>query len=509
MNQSTPIKRGILKRMVMIIVFSLPTFIHAQTFYTDLEATATNHHLVGMSVAVVCQNAVLDSYNYGLADIARNIPITDSTFYRIASISKSVTATALMILYEQGLFGLDDDVSNQLGFELRHPSYPNVAITYRMLLSHTSSIIDGSGYSYFLSATYGNPNPPTIQTLLLPGGTYYTANTWIGRSPGTYFNYSNVNFGIIGTLIERLSGQRFDLFVREHVLVPLQIAGSFNVNDLLNINNVAVLYRNAQPQADNYQGITPTPIDLSAYVIGTNGFIFSPQGGLRITAGDLCKFMMMHASYGVSPYGTVLDSSTIALMHSPQWTYNGTNGNNYSNLFNQWGLGLQLTTNTPMGDIVIDGLPMTGHAGEAYGLISDMYFEHDKLFGIVFITNGYYSGGGYQYGSYSAFYKPEEEVFTSIKNHPYSACIYLNAPEFSITQRDKLLQLQENTLVLDQGFSPDALMLSDITGRMVAQYERPTNKINLPSIKPGIYLWKALTKYGAQQGKLFINKAMH
>lgn len=478
----------------------------AQSFYTELENTAVNHHLVGMSVAVVCQNGMLDTYHYGLSDIARNLPVTDSTFYRVASISKSVTATALMVLYQQGLFALDDDVSSQLGFELRNPHYPNIPITYRMLLSHTSSIADGSGYSYFLSATYGNPAPPSVQALMLPGGTYYTANTWLGREPGTYFEYSNINFGLIGTLIESLSGVRFDVFVRQNVLLPLQITGSFNVNDLPNINNLAVLYRDAQPQADNYQGVMPTPVDLSQYTPGTNGFIFAPQGGLRITSSDLCKFMMMHASFGNSPYGSVLDSATIVLMHSPQWTYNGTNGNNYYNLFNQWGLGFQITTNTPSGDIVIDGLPMIGHAGEAYGLISDMYFEHDKLFGLVFITNGYLSGGGYQYGSYSAFYKPEEEVFTAIKNYSYPTCIYLPTPESVLHSTKDKVWMAGSFLRLADGFHPWQVRLTDLSGRVVGCFYQPQSSLKLPPLRPGIYLWQAFTANGPEGGKLVIQE---
>lgn len=476
----------------------------AQTFYQELENTALNHHLVGMSVAVFCQNEMLDTYHFGLSDIGRNLPVTDSTLYRVASISKSVTATALMLLHEQGLFALDDDVSTGLGFELRNPHYPNTPITYRMLLSHTSSIDDGSGYSYFLNATYGNPTPPSVQQLMLPGGTYYTANTWLGREPGSYFEYSNINYGLIGTLIESLSGQRFDVFVRENVLIPLQINGSFNVNHLSNINNVAVLYRDAIPQADNYQGVMPTPVDLTQYTIGTNGFIFAPQGGLRITANDLCKFMMMHTSNGASPFGSVLDSATLALMHAPEWTFNGSNGNNYYNLFNQWGLGFQLTTNTAGGDIVIDGLPMTGHPGEAYGLISDMYFDHDNHFGLVFVTNGYYSGGGYAYGSYSAFYKPEEEIFTAIKDYPYATCIYLEAPNLTDETPNLLVWVVGHTLHIHPDLKPAQLQLTDLAGRCPARFDNPRGAISLSSLKPGIYLWSATTPDGLKRGKVVV-----
>jgi len=73
-------------------------------------------------------------------------------------------------------------------------------------------------------------------------------------------------------------------------------------------------------------------------------------------------------------------------MLQPVWTYSGSNGDTYSGLFRKWGLGTQITTNAPMGDIVVPGKIMAGHAGEAYGLVSDVFFEINNEFGIVFIT---------------------------------------------------------------------------------------------------------------------------
>ncbi len=150
-----------------------------------------------------------------------------------------------------------------------------------MLLSHTSSLQDGNGYSSFLGTTVGNPNPSHIQSLLVAGGSYYTSNLWRSEKPGTYFAYSNANFGILASLIEALSGQRFDIYMRQQIFEPIEISGSFNIADLVDINNVAVLYRKNggvwMPQVDNYQGSPTAPMDYSNYTLGTNGFLFSPQ----------------------------------------------------------------------------------------------------------------------------------------------------------------------------------------------------------------------------------------
>ena len=379
-----------------------------------LQAIRTQYKLAGISVTATKNGKIVAVGSAGLADVARSVAVTESTMYRIASISKTVTATALLQLYEQGKFNLDQDVSPYLGFALRHPSYPDVPITFRMLLSHTSSVQDGTGYDSFLSASVGS-SPPPISSVLVPGETFFTPNIWRSNRPGTYFAYTNLGFGIVGTLVEAISRERFDQYCLNHILKPLGLKGSFNVNDLQNIGNVAVLYRTSGgswiPQADNYGGIKPAPRDLSSYVIGTNGTAFGPQGGLRISAKDLAAFMIARMNGGVYQGVRILADSTARLMNTSVWTYNGSNGDNYYGLFRKWGLGTQITTNAPMGDIVVAGKIMAGHAGEAYGLISDAYCElTNNEFGIVFMTNG--RDGSYRPGSTSAFYDVEEAVYS-------------------------------------------------------------------------------------------------
>ena len=93
---------------VLVFVLHLHTFsVNAQSLDEQLSQIAATYELIGMSVVEVCEGQISFSKGYGIADYDDEIPITDSTLYRIASISKSVTATALMILYDQGLFGLD------------------------------------------------------------------------------------------------------------------------------------------------------------------------------------------------------------------------------------------------------------------------------------------------------------------------------------------------------------------------------------------------------------------
>ncbi|MDZ4821942.1 MAG: serine hydrolase [Flavobacteriales bacterium] len=408
-------------------IFSIAAlFIAAQSGFAQLDSQLQSifedFELMGMSVAVVCGQGV-DTYHYGLKDHTRTLEVDDSTMYRIASISKLVAATGLMKLYDDGLFALDDDISTYLGYEVRNPNWPNVPITFRMLLSHTGSLQDGTGYSGFLGDTYGNENPPSISEMLVPGGDNYTANMWRQEEPGTFFIYSNVNYGVIGTLIEAISGVRFDVFMKNEIFDPLDIAGSFNVADIENIDNLAVLYRNEggwTPQVDNFQGVPPTPVDLSGYVPGTNGFIFAPQGGLRCSVFDLAKILVLHQQ-GAWNGVQLLQSSTLEMMHTPQWTYNGSNGDNYYGLFRSWGLGVQCTTDTDDGDYIWEDFLFRGHAGEAYGLISDLYwYSNDVPGGFVFMTNGAWNG--FDFGNESAFYTLEEDVFQAVNVGNLQGC---------------------------------------------------------------------------------------
>lgn len=405
--------------ILLLYCLIIPVFITGQTLPQQIQSIKTSNDLMGGVLTVLCGNQILEHIPFGMADLGRTIPVSDSTVFRIASISKTITAIAMMQLYEQGLFSLDQDINGILGYSVRNPSFPNTAITPQMLLSHTSSIIDGSTYSSFLSATSSQNPIPDLSELLTSTGSYYVTGQFNTMQPGTWFNYANINYGIIATMIEKLSNERFDVYCRQHVLQPLGISGSFNVTDLPDINKVAVLYRkvsgNWVPQADNYMGVYPVYSNLAGYIPGTNGLRFGPQGNLRISGNDLSKVFLMLMNHGSLNGVTLIQDSTVNRMIAMEWQYNGNNGNNYYGLFRSWGLGIHRITNTPNQDIVLSGSQlMFGHPGEAYGLISDAYIDTTRKVGLVFITNG--CGNGYITNSQSAFYTVEKEIFDAVES---------------------------------------------------------------------------------------------
>lgn len=402
------------KLLFLLAAAAASTIIQAQSFTESLDAAMETHGAMGISALVVCNGQVAESYYGGMRNYENDWPVTSDTRYRIASISKSITAMGCMKLVETGAMDLDADISSYLPFAVQNPNHPDATITTRMLLSHTSSVQDGDGYSPFLTASYQSTGDlPSLEGLLEPGGAWYTSNMYRTEAPGTFFAYSNLNFGLVATIMEAVTGTRFDALMDSLIFEPMGLGCSYDVGALDGIENLAALYRNQGgwvAQADQFNGVNPGSPELADYTPGTNGTRFAPQGGLRASAHELYELMCVQLFDGVALNGAViLDPSTVAAMRTTEWTYDGDNGNNYYNLFNSWGLGIQRITNTAMGDIVIPETTMWGHPGEAYGLISDWYFDPETKNGVIFLTNGAWNG--YSFGNNSAFYTLEEDVF--------------------------------------------------------------------------------------------------
>ncbi|MBA3406227.1 MAG: beta-lactamase family protein, partial [Gemmatimonadaceae bacterium] len=151
------------------------------------------------------------SFAQGLADPQSGRTITPDDPARVASITKLVVAIGIMRLVEQGRLDLDADVSTTLGWRLRNPAFPERSISTRMLLSHASSVRDGIDY-------WAIPLGASIERSM------DNPKAWDDRHPpGGYFTYSNLNYPIIASLVERITGKRFDRWMRAEVLEPMQL----------------------------------------------------------------------------------------------------------------------------------------------------------------------------------------------------------------------------------------------------------------------------------------------
>jgi len=493
----------------LLVLFFVGTSLYSQTLEEDIEQVFTDFQLMGMSVWVE-KNGIEQSFHFGLKDFDRNLEIDAQTKYRIASISKTVTALGLLKLYDEGLFDLDDPITDYLSFPVTNPSFPGVAITFRMLLSHTSSIQDGSGYNGFLNATFSQNPIPSLEALLSPGGAFYTANMYRTETPGTYFAYSNLNYGVIATLIEAISNERFDVYMKNELLNLLGITGSYNIQDIDNIDDIAVLYRNQggwNAQFDNYQGVMPSPpFNLPSLVLGTNGLFFSPQGGLRASANELGTILQFIKSDGTSHPG-IISEQTLQEMKTIQWDFNGSNGDNYFDLFNRWGLGVHHANLSNDDQICLEGEWGTfmGHPGEAYGLISDAYFSEDGEVAFSFLTNGSFLG--YQFGNTSSYYTVEEALFAVL-------CTYFNEPLAIDEVAFESITVFPNPVTEEltiEGIKefPVQVKLFDLRGIRVFEKVMDDNEnttLNLSDIKRGLYFLEMEVPFGESRKRFKLIK---
>ena len=324
----------------------------------EIAAIMANYDAVGASVAVVKNNEIIYNQSFGFRDLATQEPLENDDIFRIASISKSFVATSLMQLVEARKLSRDDDVGELIGFPVRNPNFPDSIITLRMILSHTSSISDKNGY-FTLDAFNPNENPDW-------------AKAYNDYAPGTDYEYCNLNFNLAGAILEKHSGERFDQYVRAHVLEPLGLYASYNVDEL-DSNRFAALYTY---DADSNRFIASPAAyrspaaSLTDYRPGYSTPVFSPTGGMKISAADLARYMTMHMNYGVLGNTRILSEESARTMQTSV-----PKGKGY---------GLAITTE----DNLISGKIMKGHTGSAYGLNSAMFFQPQEKFGFVVIING-------------------------------------------------------------------------------------------------------------------------
>ena len=187
-----------------------------------IEITMENHLIPGLSISIVKGGNIVWNKHFGYANIDENIFVDENTMFILSSASKTITATALMHLFQQNLFSLDDDVDDYLPFDINHPDYPEVPITIKMLLSHTSGIKDNWNYMPF----YDGDSPIDLNYYLsqyfTPGGEFFDISlNFTDFAPGAGFRYSNIGAALIGLLAEEISNQSFNEYCIDNIFQPL------------------------------------------------------------------------------------------------------------------------------------------------------------------------------------------------------------------------------------------------------------------------------------------------
>jgi CubicO group peptidase (beta-lactamase class C family) len=315
-------------------------------------------HMPGLAACLVKAGKVAWCNGYGLADVKAMRPVTTDTVFLIASVSKTVTATTLMQLWEKDAFELDDDIAGALPFQVEHPG-SSQPITYRGLLTHTASVRDNWAVLDTFYDHDGGPDIPLLDAVsgyFVPGGAYFDAQkNFLSSPPGTQYTYANMGIALAGYLAEALGGEDFAELSRETVLEPLGMSRtSWRVSDF-EVEDMAM------PHSWEAGGYKPH---------GHYTFADYPDGGLRTTAPDLARFLAAMSSGGALDGVRVLEEATVAEM-----------------------MKIQRPQVAPSQGLVFQhvesgGEEWIGHDGVEAGVAAQMYYRPEDGLGFVLLMNG-------------------------------------------------------------------------------------------------------------------------
>ncbi len=389
----------------------------------DLVAgkTAATPGLSGLAVIVADRRGIVRAEAFGAADVTSQRALRPDTPLRVASVSKAVVAIAVMRLVETGTLDLDADVSRWLGWPLRNPAFPDAPVTLRQLLSHTAGIVDGPGYNFPLgSALRGELGPH-----------------WSASPPGGRFAYANLNYGIIATVMEAATAERFDRLMTRLVLEPLGLDAGYNWSGVSDagLARAATLYRTGKDetdwhpdgpwlaQVDDLKGVRPAcPVrttgacDLDAYVPGTNGTLFSPQGGLRISALGLARIGRMLLGQGSVDGTRLLTPASVTALMTPVWQASDRpQDDDYDGQMRCYGPGLHCLTGGH--DAPVAGARWWGHLGEAYGLLAGLWIDRETDRVLVYALTGS-RDDPFVPAHVSAFSAVEENILAALSATP-------------------------------------------------------------------------------------------
>jgi CubicO group peptidase (beta-lactamase class C family) len=341
------------------------------------------NHVPGLAYAVVRSDGISLSGAYGLANVEKNIPMGIHSIMNIGSISKTITATAIMQLWEKGQIELDADINDYLPFTVKNPHFPDIPITTRQLLTHTSSIQDGPAYTE--SYACGDPEVSLkdwITGYLVRVGAYYDeAENFLLKKPGEAHHYSNVGYGLLGYIVEEVTDLPFYSYCREKIFEPLGMVHSawflreINTADhalpyfYVSTESLEAINRHFNQLLHDDRFLTPGGYMAPCLYSFPN----YPDGLLRTSVVELSYFLDAFIHSGKLDHLRILKRSTVEKM-----------------------LSLQLEDDDSQGlcwhKTQFESL--WGHGGADPGVQTKMFFSPQTKIGVIIFQN---SNGGDQF----------------------------------------------------------------------------------------------------------------
>jgi CubicO group peptidase (beta-lactamase class C family) len=314
----------------------------------------------GLSACVVQGQRVLWARGFGWANVHRGVRCTPDTILMLASVSKTVVATAVMQAVEHGLIDLDRDVNEILPFRVRHPAHPFTVITPRMLLTHTASMRDNW---HVLTPSYGRGDSSVglgdfLRDYFSPRGRYFDPDrNFYPYPPGAHYRYCNMGVSLAAYLVEAASGAPFDRWCDDHIFRPLRMRNTgWHLADV-DRSAVAMPYRYIAFR-DRFRPY------------GQYGYPDYPDGQLRSRSTDLAKHLIAFMAHGHLGTTRILEGRTVEEMRRIQ----------FPDVVPRQGI---IWYTQPRNDDLY-----WGHTGGDWGVATRCFFRLSDGVGVIVLTNG-------------------------------------------------------------------------------------------------------------------------
>lgn len=348
---------------ILVLLLCLPLSGYCEDMDQAVDQVFRSMKTVGGAFVVAQHGEIVYERYYGVQQKTTNVPVTENTYFKCASVTKFVTGIALQKMMDEGLLHPDEDISNYLGYAAGNPRYPGQPITLRMLMSHTSGINEGASFNY------KNSKLSDMIALDKKARANFRA-----VAPGSQYKYSNFGAGITGSIIESVTGQDVSSFIRGYLFDPLGIDAAYTATQLASPEDIVATYRKdgSLYQAPSYMlrkeyDENPDP-DLHYRIT---------VGSLLIRPKDLTRLGIAACTDGTVDGVRVLSGEALQRMRQAQSPE--TTG---------------ITERSPYSffcirqEGVFTGRTAYGHQGTNEGIVCNLYFEPISELVICVMTNG-------------------------------------------------------------------------------------------------------------------------
>jgi CubicO group peptidase (beta-lactamase class C family) len=347
----------------------------------------------GLEVVMVKQDKVvfLRSYGDAVLDVpGPRRPMRDDDRILTASTAKLCVTIAAMQQFEKGKFGLDDDINRSLPFKVRNPSWPDIPITWRMLLTHTSSI-DENDEVYRSLYYWGKDHPLSfddyVKARFVPGGKYASYKLFRSGKPGSERFYSDDGFSLLAFALEQITHEPFDVYVKREIWSPLKMHESSYSLVGLSAEHLSVGY-GAERKSDGSFSFVPAKVfwghESAEGTVMDHQYSYPdyPTGRIYTTARDYARLLLMFLNNGAVDGVRILSPASVDMIFTPS---------GYRNL-DGWQQGIGVN-----GPLDLRGKQLWGHDGQGEGTASAFYINRRAGLGAFAIANANYADSSLNY----------------------------------------------------------------------------------------------------------------